>query len=149
MSRKKLFRYRDSKTLETIVEPGKPFFDADKGQWNSEFFGNMHPILLEVACGKGEYTIGLASNFPGKNVVGVDIKGARLWLGADEARQKGLTNVGFLRVIVQNLEQHFAPGEIDEIRIIHPDPRPKGADERRRLTAPRFLKIYESLLKPG
>ena len=98
---------------------------------------------MELACGKGEYSTGLAPHFPNKNFLGIDIKGNRLRYGAEKAKALGLKNVGFIRMIIHHLEQFFAPQSIEEIRIIHPDPRPRGADARRRLTNPRFLAMYE------
>lgn len=147
MARKKLIRFAQNQQSWNVIEAGKPFYESCKGKWNSDFFKNSNPIVLELGCGRGEYTVGMAKIFPNKNFIGVDIKGARLWKGSQEALQAGLQNVGFLRTYIQNLENFFAPQEVAEIWLIHPDPRPKEADARRRLTHPRFLQMYRNLLK--
>lgn len=104
--------------------------------------------MLELACGKGEYAVGLAKHFPDTLFIGIDIKGDRIARGVRAANADGLTNVRFIRGIIHHLDRRFAEGEIDEIRIVHPDPRPKPGDEKRRLTSPRFLKMYSLLLIP-
>lgn len=149
MGRVKLKRFALNKENPRIVEPGKPLYDTIKGQWHTQMFGNANPIVLELGCGKGEYTVNLAHMFPEKNFIGTDIKGSRIFVGAQQAIELGLSNTAFLRTRIQNLADFFTPGEISEIWITFPDPRPKGKDERRRLTSPRFLHIYRSLLKPG
>ncbi|MDD3262556.1 MAG: tRNA (guanosine(46)-N7)-methyltransferase TrmB [Candidatus Absconditabacteria bacterium] len=148
MPRKKLVRFQDNSVDSLVIQPGKEKFESVRKNW-STFFGNINPITLELACGKGEYTVGLAPHFPDRNFVGVDIKGNRLRYGAQAAKEKGLKNVGFIRGIIQNIYEFFEPHTIEEIRIIHPDPRPRNSDARRRLTCPRFLKIYQELLIPG
>nr|WP_216616561.1 tRNA (guanosine(46)-N7)-methyltransferase TrmB [Marinifilum caeruleilacunae] len=115
-----------------------------KGKWNKEVFKNENPIVLEVGCGKGEYTVGLARKFPNKNFIGIDIKGARMWRGAKTAIEEGLDNVGFIRTKAELLESIFASGEISEIWITFPDPQMKK--ERKRLTGTRFLTLYSNLL---
>jgi len=115
-----------------------------KGKWNKEIFKNDNPIVLEVGCGKGEYSVGLARKFPNKNFIGIDIKGARMWRGAKTAIEEGLNNVGFIRTKAELLESIFASGEISEIWITFPDPQMKK--ERKRLTGTRFLKLYSNLL---
>ena len=102
-----------------------------------------------MGCGKGEYTVGLAARYPERNFLGLDIKGERIHRGSVQAQEQGLTNVGFLRMQAEFLLDHFAPGELDEIWITFPDPRPTLGDVKRRLTAPRFLELYQQVLKPG
>ncbi len=119
-----------------------------KGAWNRLFFGNDAPIVLELGCGKGEYTCGLARKFPGKNFIGVDIKGARMWVGARDALQHSLRNVAFLRTRIEWIASSFAPGEVSELWITFPDPQPRSPRISKRLTSARFLQQYRSLLCP-
>ncbi len=114
-----------------------------KGQWKSTVFKNNNPITLELACGKGEYTIGLAERFPERNFIGIDIKGNRIWKGAKYALEHQLNNVAFHRIMIGNIEDFFAPGEIDEFWITFPDPQ--HAKERKRLTNPMFLDRYRTI----
>ena len=146
--RKKQQRFADNKASRNVIEPGKEIFKRIKGKWN-DFFENDHPNVLELACGRGEYSTGLGAIYPGKNFIGVDIKGNRIWIGSKKAKVEGLDNVAFLRTQIDHLEKFFEPSEVDEIWIIFPDPRPKGSDERRRLTHPKYLNIYKSLIRPG
>ena len=118
-----------------------------RGHWHSEFFHNDRPIGLELGCGKGEYTVGLAKLFPDKNFIGIDIKGARMWTGARQAQVDGMTNVAFLRTSIELLSEFFAPGEVSEIWITFPDPQMKKT--RKRLTAPNFLEMYRGVMSPG
>lgn len=118
-----------------------------KGKWGERFFGNGNPIVLELGCGKGEYTVGMARNDKGKNFVGVDIKGARIWSGAKEAIETGLANAAFLRTSIELLQYFFEEGEVAEIWITFPDPQMKKT--RKRLTSTVFLERYARLLKPG
>ncbi len=115
-----------------------------KGRWNELFFTNDHPIVLELGCGKGEYTVGLGKLFPEKNFVGIDIKGARMWSGAKESLEAGMTNVAFLRTHIELITHFFAPGEVAEIWITFPDPQMKKATKR--LTSTRFMRLYRQLL---
>lgn len=118
-----------------------------KGKWNELFFKNDHPIVLELGCGKGEYTVGLGRLFPEKNFVGVDIKGARLWTGAKESLEKGMTNVAFLRTNIEMIHHFFAENEVSEIWLTFPDPQMKKTTKR--LTATNFMKSYQQFLKPN
>lgn len=118
-----------------------------KGKWNSEFFHNDNPIVLELGCGKGEYTVGLARKFPDKNFIGIDIKGSRMWTGAKQAETEELKNVAFLRTNIELLPHFFAKNEIAEIWITFPDPQMKKV--RKRLTSSRFLSLYAQILIPG
>lgn len=120
-----------------------------KGKWNSDFFKNDNPITVELACGRGEYTTGLAALFPGNNYIGVDIKGERIWRGSSYALEHKLTNAGFLRTMILLIENFFAEQEISELWITFPDPRPRIRDIKRRLTSPRFMAMYKRLLRPG
>ena len=149
MPRIKLQRFADNATRPDIVEPGKPTFGQLAGCWRPDFFGNDHPLVLEVGCGKGEYTVGLAQLHPEQNFLGLDIKGERIWRGSTRAAALGLRNVGFVRLLAHQLTAHFAPGELSEIWLTFPDPRPRERDSKRRLTAPRFLAMYQVLLAPG
>ena len=119
-----------------------------KGKWNELHFKNDQFITLELACGGGEYTVGLARQFPERNFIGVDVKGNRLWKGAKTALEQGLTNVAFLRTRIEIIEHFFAPGEVAEIWITFPDPFPRASKENRRLTSPFFHEIYRRILRP-
>jgi len=118
-----------------------------KGKWHSEWFGNTNPIVLELGCGKGEYSVRLAEMHPEKNFIGIDIKGARMWKGAKESYYKKLPNVAFVRTRIELLESFFAPGEVDEIWLTFPDPQPKRKREKKRLAGPVFLNLYRNFLK--
>lgn len=117
-----------------------------KGQWNRSVFKNEHPLVLELGCGKGEYTVALAELYPQKNVIGIDIKGARMWTGAKTVQDKGLTNAVFLRTHIEYISRFFAPGEVAEIWLTFPDPQMKKV--RKRLTSTRFMQDYQYLLQP-
>jgi tRNA (guanine-N7-)-methyltransferase len=119
-----------------------------KGKWN-EFFGNDHPIVLELGCGKGEYTVNLAERYPGKNFVGIDVKGARMWKGCKTSNERQMKNVAFIRTHVQVIRDYFEKAEVSEIWITFPDPQPQSARAKKRLTASRFLAIYRDVLIPG
>lgn len=146
MSKKKTYLYNLSNTSDLLITPAEDFSIAYKWKRKQTFWYDK--IVLELACGKGHYTVGLATRDPETLYIGVDIKGDRFARGIDKANEQWLQNVRFIRGIIQHLDNWFAPGEIDEIWIVHPDPRPRASDERRRLTFSRFLKIYESLLIP-
>ncbi len=149
MARSKLAKFKEIAESDLVLEQGKELFETIKGNWHEAYFRNNHPIVLEVGCGKGDYTIGLANLFPNKNFIGADIKGSRLWKGSRLAQEQGLTNVAFLRNFMEQLPDQFEPGEISEIWITFPDPRPRKGEEKKRLTSTRFLDIYESLVKPN
>ena len=116
-----------------------------KGQWNESFFGSDHPIVIELGCGKGEYTVGLAKLYPEKNFIGIDIKGARMWNGATQSFQDKMTNVAFLRTHIEWIDRFFAPGEVSEIWITFPDPQ--MAKVNKRMTSARFMQLYSRILK--
>lgn len=131
-----------------LVDSEKKEIDY-RGKWRQEVFGNDHPLILELACGRGDYTIGMAGLFPEKNIIGIDLKGARIYTGAKHALEQGMKNVAFLRSNIFFLAKYFEPGEVDEIWITFPDPFPRKSDAKHRLTSPRFLKVYEQIVKPG
>lgn len=147
MGKDKLRRFAEIETFSNVLQldAGKAY----KGQWSTGFFKNKHPVVLELACGKGEYTVNLAQMFPNKNFIGIDYKGNRIWRGAKTALEEGVSNVAFLRMQIENLVDYFAPGEVDEIWITFPDPQPQLSREKKRLTSPRFLNMYEQVLKEG
>jgi len=147
MGKDKLRRFAEIETFSNVLQldAGKVY----KGQWNAGFFKNSNPVVLELACGKGEYTVNLAQMFPNKNFIGIDYKGNRIWRGAKTALEEGVSNVAFLRMQIENLVDYFAPGEVDEIWITFPDPQPQLSREKKRLTSPRFLNMYEQVLKEG
>jgi len=149
VSRVKLQRFADNATRPDIIEPGKPEYEQLGGRWAADFFRNDQPIVLEVGCGKGEYTVGLAQRYPAKSFLGLDIKGERIWRGSTRAEALGLRNVGFVRMRAEALTAQFGPHELSEIWITFPDPRPRDRDIKRRLTSPRFLNQYVELLAPG
>ncbi|WP_342265409.1 tRNA (guanosine(46)-N7)-methyltransferase TrmB [Cardinium endosymbiont of Philonthus spinipes] len=144
--RQKRKRFEANKSLDHLIEPEKPLYKNIKGKWNLVYFQNNHPITLEIGCGHGAYTIGLAKLFPERNFIGIDIKGDRLWKGAQEAKDYALQNVAFLRAQATQLLEFFEENEVAEIWITFPDPRPKTRDIKRRLTSMRFLKLYKTIL---
>ncbi len=146
--RNKLERFRENTERRNVVEPGKPVSEAIKGNWGA-FFGNRHPLTFELGCGKGAYTVGLACLYPEQNFVGVDVKGARLWVGSTEAEEEGLTNVAFLRIRLLDIDQYVAPGEASALWITFPDPRPRDRDAKRRITSARFMDLYRQILRPS
>lgn len=147
--RQKLKKFKEISERDNIIEPGKDSYEQVKGNWKQIYFKNNNEIVLELACGRGEYTTGLASLYPNKNFIGIDIKGDRLWFGSNVALERDLKNVAFLRTQIQLLGNSFSENEVSEIWITFPDPRPKDRDERRRITNPRFLDIYRKIIQPG
>ena len=145
MAKQKLLRFELLSQLKNVRQaPGEL-----RGAWRPLFFHNQHPLTLELACGKGDYTVALAQRYRGRNFLGVDIKGPRLWVGATRALELGLDNAGFVRTAIEQLDDYFAPGEISEIWITFPDPHPTWGKRKKRLTSPRFLALYRRLLEPG
>ncbi len=145
LAKRKLQRFAEIGTFNNVkqLDEGKVF----KGEWAKSFFKNSNPIILELACGKGEYSVNLAKKYPDKNFIGIDYKGNRIWRGAKTALEEGVNNVAFLRMQIENLFDYFAAGEVDEIWITFPDPQPQLSREKKRLTSPRFLNMYEQVLK--
>lgn len=146
----KIRRFEENKTLSNVIQPTREEALAGfqlKGKWRSEFFKNENPIVLELGCGKGEYSVGLAKEFPNKNFIGVDIKGARFWFGAKDAIENNLGNVAFLRTQIELIDLFFAENEVDEIWITFPDPQIKYRRTKHRLTHPDFLERYKKIIK--
>jgi len=151
MSKNKLKKYAEVEQFSNVIELTDFNEDAEKpkGRWKERIFQNDKPITLELACGKGEYTVALAEKYPDFNFVGIDIKGDRIWRGAKRAQQMELDNVRFLRISIDHLEQYFGSGEVEEIWITFPDPFEKRKKRKRRLTSPKFLSIYKNILRGG
>jgi tRNA (guanine-N7-)-methyltransferase len=151
VAKKKLARWAELNSFNHVIQPAfEDIFKKDhelKGHWHKEWFGNNNPIVLELGCGKGEYTVNLAERYPGKNFIGIDIKGHRMWRGAKDAKEKGLPNVAFLRTRIEFIKSFFAPGEVDEIWITFPDPQLKQRKENKRLPGPYLLNLYRTFLK--
>jgi tRNA (guanine-N7-)-methyltransferase len=147
--KRKRERFKIIEENANVIEPSKAWYEAIKGKWRSEYFKDARPITLELACGRGEYTIGLARLFPDRNFIGVDIKGERIWKGSTIALEEQLNNVAFLRTHILMIENFFEPGEVNEIWLTFPDPRPRKRDVKRRLTGARYLDIYKRLLQAG
>ena len=147
MGKDKLKRFAAIKTFANVFEPvmGEPF--APKGNWRASVFQNNNPIILELGCGKGEYAVGMGSQFPDRNFIGVDLKGNRIYIGAKEALETNLSNVAFLRTRIDFILDYFEEGEVDEIWLTFSDPQPQKA--RKRLSSPIFTARYQKILKPG
>jgi tRNA (guanine-N7-)-methyltransferase len=151
VGKNKLTRWTELGSYDNVIQPeigdvaGKDH--PLKGRWNQELFKNKNPIVLELGCGKGEYTVGLANNFLYKNFIGIDIKGARIWRGAKTANEQKLPNVAFLRTRIEFINSFFSEDEVDEIWITFPDPHPGGRNSNKRLTSPWFLNSYRLFLK--
>ncbi len=141
MAQKKLQRFSEIKTFRNVLE----YPESIRGEWES-FFNNPNPITLELACGKGEYALGLGKLHPHRNFIGVDIKGNRMWVGAKKALDDGLNNVAFLRTQIQKITEYFLPGEVSEIWLTFPDPQLRISKAKKRLTHPRFLRLYQSVM---
>lgn len=152
-SKNKLKRFRENETFSNVVQPTREeVVEKDfrlRGKWKKEFFKNENPLVLELGCGKGEYSVGLAEAFPEKNFLGIDIKGARFWRGAKTALEEDLPNVGFLRSQIELIDLLFDANEVDEIWITFPDPQIKYKRTKHRLTNSEFLQKYKKILKPG
>ena len=153
MGKNKLSRFSELATFERVYQPAfNEIFQHDyplKGKWCMEVFHNDHPLVLELGCGRGEYTIGLARRYPERNFLGLDIKGARLWRGAKTAIEEGIPNAAFLRTRIDFIRSLFAPGEVDELWITFPDPQEKRRRQKKRLTGHLFLNMYREILKDG
>lgn len=144
MGQKKLVRFAELETFANVLQ----YPENTQGTW-SRFFENSNPLVLELACGKGEYTVGLAELYKSKNFIGIDKKGNRLWVGAKKAIAHHLKNVAFLRIQIEQIDQYFGNEEVDEIWITFPDPQLRVSKAKKRLTHPRFLRSYYQILKPG
>jgi tRNA (guanine-N7-)-methyltransferase len=144
MGHKKLIRFAELETFENVLQFPKNI----RGKWN-KFFRNENPLVLELACGKGEYAVGLALLHHNKNFIGVDLKGNRIWVGAKKALDSSLQNVAFLRTQIDQVNEYFAEGEVAEIWITFPDPFLRKSKAKKRLTHPKFLRLYQQFLKPA
>ena len=151
-SKIKLKRFRENDTFSNVVQPFRQDLTEGgfelKGKWRSDVFKNENPIVLELGCGKGEYTVALAKKFPDQNFIGIDIKGARFWRGAKTALEEGILNAAFLRIQIELVEYAFDIEEVDEIWITFPDPQIKYKRTKHRMTNPHFLQRYKKILKP-
>ena len=152
-SKNKLKRFKENETFSNVIQPTREEVLNNtlrlKGNWNRDFFKNENPIVLELGCGKGEYSVNLATMFPEKNFLGIDIKGARFWRGAKTALAEKINNVGFLRTQIELVDFIFDENEIDEIWITFPDPQIKYKRTKHRMTNPDFLNKYKKILKPN
>ncbi len=151
-SKNKLKRFKENETFNNVFQPSRDELVHQnyklKGNWNLNVFKNSNPLVLELGCGKGEYSVELAKKYPNKNFIGIDIKGARFWRGAKTAIEDGITNVAFLRTQIELIEYAFAKNEVDEIWITFPDPQIKYKRTKHRLTNSEFLERYKLILKP-
>ena len=145
MSKSKLKHLAELLTFPNVFQLRKDL----KGKWNEEVFKNSNPITLELACGKGEYAVGLGQLHPQRNFIGVDLKGNRIWVGAKKALQQNLSNVAFLRTQIDQLAEYFTGNEVAEIWITFPDPQLRTGKAKKRLTHPKFLRLYQQFLIPG
>ena len=150
-SKNKLKRFEDNKSFKNVIQPARTILEKDafefKGYWKVKYFKNDHPIILELGCGKGEYTLHLATQNPDKNFIGIDIKGARLWRGAKTALDKNLENIAFVRAQIKMIDTVFSADEVAEIWITFPDPQIKFKRSKHRLIHPEFLNRYRQILK--
>ncbi|MCA4895896.1 MAG: tRNA (guanosine(46)-N7)-methyltransferase TrmB [Cytophagales bacterium] len=144
----KLKRFEIIAGRQNVIEPGKELFNTIKGKWRDVFFKNQHPITIELACGRGEYSVNLARQFPDRNYIGVDKKGDRLWKGSTWAVEDNLQNVAFLRTGILFIESFFEVGEVNEVWLTFPDPLPRKRDAKRRLSSTRYLDMYKKILAP-
>jgi len=151
-SKNKLKRFKENETFPNVIQPTRDDLVNSnfklKGSWRETFFKNNNPLILELGCGKGEYSVALAQKHPNKNFIGIDIKGARFWRGAKTAVEANMTNVGFLRTQIELIDYAFAKDEVDEIWITFPDPQIKYKRTKHRMTNATFLKRYKTILKP-
>lgn len=152
-SKNKLKRFKENENFDNVFQPTREELTSGvfalKGNWKSRIFKNKNPLVLELGCGKGEYTVGLAKRYPDKNFIGIDIKGARFWRGAKTAIEESIDNAKFLRTQIELIEYAFAKSEVDEIWITFPDPQIKYKRTKHRLTNQAFLERYKKILKPG
>lgn len=153
MGKDKLRKWKENETFDHVFEPNlqdavKGIDGEMKGKW-SEIFKNDNPITLELGCGKGEYTVGLARKYPNRNFVGVDIKGHRFWRGAKTAQEESIPNVAFLRTRIEFIEKYFDKDEVSELWITFSDPQPKDEKGTKRITSPFYIEMYKNILKPS
>jgi len=152
LAKRKLQRFAENATFTHFFQPGWEELSAGfslRGKWNANFFGNNNPVIIEIGCGKGEYTVDLSAKYPDRNFIGVDKKGARMWRGAKTSNEENSPNVAFVRIRAENIYKVFGPAEIDEIWITFPEPQPNSPRHSKRFTSPEFLQRYRQILKPG
>jgi tRNA (guanine-N7-)-methyltransferase len=152
LAKRKLQRFAENATFNHFFQPGWEELSAGfslQGKWNAGFFGNNNPVIIEMGCGKGEYTIDLSTKYPDRNFIGIDKKGARMWKGAKTSNEEQRTNVAFLRIRAENIGMVFGPDEVDEIWITFPEPQPNSPRHSKRFTSPEFIRRYRQLLKPN
>lgn len=151
MGKNKLARWAEMETFSNVIQPDmEGLYGKDhpvKGNWRRDIFRNSNPVILELGCGRGEYTVGLSTMFPDNNYIGIDIKGARMWRGAKTASENRIPNAAFLRTRIEYINSYFAEDEVDEIWITFPDPHPGKRNSNKRLTCPWFLNIYRNFVK--
>jgi tRNA (guanine-N7-)-methyltransferase len=151
VAKNKLAKWTEFGSYDNVIQPRIGDISGQdhpvKGSWSKKIFKNENPVVLELGCGKGEYSVGLATKFPDKNFIGIDIKGARMWRGAKTANEQNLNNIAFLRTRIEFINSFFARDEIDEIWVTFPDPHPGRRNSNKRLTSPWFLNIYRNFLK--
>lgn len=152
-SKNKLKRFKENLTFKNVIQPSREILVDNnfeyKGKWNDLFFKNNNPIIIELGCGKGEYSIELAKLNPEKNFIGIDIKGARFWRGAKTAIDEGLNNIAFVRSQIELIDKIFSMGEVSEIWITFPDPQIKFKREKHRLINLKFINLYKNILVPN
>jgi len=149
--KRKREHFQENNTFHHFFQPSYPELIGGfhlKGNWHEHFFGNSNPIVLELGCGKGEYSVNLAKSYTAKNFIGIDIKGARMWKGASISNSEKLINTAFVRTSIELIEFIFAPSEVNEIWITFPDPQPNKPRIKKRLTSPQFLERYRKILAP-
>jgi len=152
LAKRKLERFAENATFTHFFQPTWEDLEAGfplKGRWLSDYFGNQHPVIIEIGCGKGEYTVGLAEKYPANNYIGIDKKGARMWRGAKTTKENSLPNVAFVRIKAETITEVFSTAEVDEIWITFPEPQPNSPRAKKRFTSPQFLERYSRILKPG
>lgn len=150
MAKRKLERFAENATFKHFFQPS--FFDLKagfplKGKWNGDFFHNNNPLIIELGCGKGEYTVALAARYPNRNFIGVDKKGARMWRGGKTSHEEAMPNVAFVRSRAELIEYIFGPAEVSEIWITFPEPQPNSPRSKKRFTSPQFINRYRKILK--
>ncbi len=152
MAKRKLERFAENATFTHFFQPSWEDLEAGfplKGRWLTDYFRNQHPIIIELGCGKGEYTVALAEKYPANNYIGIDKKGARMWRGAKTTKENSMPNVAFVRIKAETVTAIFSKAEVDEIWITFPEPQPNSPKAKKRFTSPQFLERYTEILKPG
>ena len=150
MGKNKIRKFEENLTFRHLFQQSFDELRAGfslKGKWHKEYFENDNPIVLELGCGKGEYTVGLAQRFPDKNFIGIDIKGSRMWVGCKEVEESGLKNVAFIRTRISLIQHFFGKDEVSEIWLTFSDPQPRKSKEKKRLSSPQFLERYSHFLR--